>query len=80
MVTYCTDRVIDSYVDVFGNNIDVYEEKCRYCVGWEDCGEWVEYECEDEKSAWDLYYVHEGENARLYDNQYDITYYKGEWY
>lgn len=79
MVTSYTDRVVDSYVDVFGNEIDVYEEVCRYVVGWEECGEWVKHECKNERDAWDLYYAHENDRARLYDNQYGISFYDGEW-
>ena len=79
-----TEKVIDTYTDLFGNEVDVYEEVEKYTV-WYEGAIFAEdseglnthnYDCWEDAFA--LYHAY-GDMIHISDNEYDITYEYGEW-
>lgn len=81
-----TEKVIGFYTDVFGNEIDEYEQDFKYTVhykgaffegdtdGWNECG------YDDWDMAFELYHAIGGKDVYISDNEYGCTFSKGEWY
>lgn len=80
-----TEKVIGFYTDVFGNEIDEYEQTTRYSVwykgtffegdteGWNECG------FDSWEKAKELYNAIGTEDVYITDNEYDCTFSNGEW-
>ena len=77
-------KVIGFYTDVFGNEIDEYEQIHRYTVWYEghlfadDTDGLNEhgYDCWEDAIA--LYHAY-GDMIHIVDNEYDVTFEYGEW-
>lgn len=80
-----TNKVIGFYTDVFGNEIDEYEQTTRYTVWYEgrlfegDTDGYNEHGYDSWEEAIELYYGY-GPMIHIRDNQYGITFAYGEWY
>ena len=79
-----TNKVIGSYVDIFGNEINEYEQIERYTVWYE--GYLFEGDSdglnEHGYDKWEdviALYVAYGDMIRIRDNRYDVTFEYGEW-
>ena len=78
------NKVIDSYIDVFGNEINVYEQIERYTVWYEghlfegDSDGLNEHGYDKWEDAIALYVAY-GDMIRIRDNRYDVTFEYGEW-
>ena len=68
-----TAKVIGFYVDVFGNEIDEYEQIERYTDGINEHGydSW-----EDAIALYNFY----GNMIHIEDNKYGMTFSNGDWY
>lgn len=79
-----TERVIDSYIDVFGNEQDVYEEIERYTVWYEgflfegDTDGFNEHNYDSFDDAMSLYHAY-GDMIHIRDNEYGVSFDYGEW-
>ena len=79
-----TDVVIGFYTDVFGNEIEEYEQKARYTVYYEgtlfdgDSDGINEHDYDKWDDAIALYAIY-GDLIHIRDNQYDVTFAYGEW-
>lgn len=79
-----TNKVIGSYIDVFGNEINVYEQIERYTVWYEghlfegDSDGLNEHGYDKWEDAIALYVAY-GDMIRIRDNRYDVTFEYGEW-
>ena len=79
-----TSKVIGSYIDVFGNEINVYEQIERYTVWYEghlfegDSDGLNEHGYDKWEDAIALYVAY-GDMIRIRDNRYDVTFEYGEW-
>ena len=79
-----TNKVIGSYIDVFGNEINVYEQIERYTVWYEgylfegDFDGLNEHVYDKWEDAIALYVAY-GDMIRIRDNRYDVTFEYGEW-
>ena len=79
-----TNKVIGSYTDVFGNEIDEYEQIERYTVWYEghlfegDSDGLNEHGYDKWEDAIALYVTY-GDMIRIRDNRYDVTFEYGEW-
>lgn len=79
-----TEKVIGFYTDVFGNEIDVYEQKARYTVWYEgylfegDTDGYNEHDTDNWGEAISLYYAY-GDMIHIKDNKYCVSFDYGEW-
>ena len=79
-----TNKVIGSYTDVFGNEINEYEQIERYTVWYEgylfegDSDGLNEHGYDKWEDAIALYVAY-GDMIRIRDNRYDVTFEYGEW-
>ena len=79
-----TDKVIGFYTDVFGNEVDEYEQIERYTVWYEghlfegDSDGLNEHGYDKWEDAIALYVAY-GDMIRIRDNRYDVTFEYGEW-
>ena len=79
-----TDKVIGFYTDVFGNEIDEYEQKARYTVCYEgylfegDTDGLNEHDYDRFEDAIALYDAY-GDMIHIKDNLYDVSFDYGEW-
>ena len=79
-----TDKVIGSYIDVFGNEINEYEQIERYTVWYEghlfegDSDGLNEHGYDKWEDAIALYVAY-GDMIHIKDNRYDVTFDCGEW-
>jgi len=79
-----TNKVIGSYIDVFGNEINEYEQIERYTVWYEgylfegDSDGLNEHGYDKWEDAIALY-VACGDMIHIRDNRYDVTFDYGEW-
>ena len=79
-----TNKVIGSYVDIFGNEINEYEQIERYTVWYEgylfegDSDGLNEHGYDKWEYAIALYVAY-GDMIRIRDNRYDVTFEYGEW-
>lgn len=79
-----TNKVIGSYIDVFGNEINVYEQIERYTVWYEghlfegDSDGLNEHGYDKWEDAIALYVAY-GDIIHIRDNRYDVTFEYGEW-
>ena len=79
-----TAKVIGSYIDVFGNEINEYEQIERYTVWYEghlfegDSDGLNEHGYDKWEDAIALYVAY-GDMIRIRDNRYDVTFEYGEW-
>ena len=79
-----TNKVISSYIDVFGNEINEYEQIERYTVWYEgylfegDSDGLNEHGYDKWEDAIALYVAY-GDMIRIRDNRYDVTFEYGEW-
>lgn len=79
-----TDKVIGFYTDMFGNEIDEYEQIEKYTVGYEghifegDTDGWNEHGYDRLEDAMALYYRY-GDMIQIKDNEYGIIFSHGEW-
>lgn len=79
-----TNKVIGFYTDVFGNEIDVYEQKAKYTVWYEGClfvGDtdgYNEHDIDKWEDAIALYHAY-GDMIHIKDNEYDVSFDYGEW-
>lgn len=78
-----TDKVIGFYTDVFGNEIDEYEQKARYTVCYEgylfegDTDGLNEHDYDRFEDAIALYDAY-GDMIHIKDNLYDVSFDYGE--
>ena len=81
-----TDRVIGFYTDVFGREIDEYEQIERYTVCYK--GHIFDGDTDGyntfKTDSWDdaiRFYNTYGNNTEVYikDNEYDVTFSDGDW-
>lgn len=78
-----TNKVIGSYVDIFGNEINEYEQIERYTVWYEgylfegDSDGLNEHGYDKWEDAIALYVAY-GDMIRIRDNRYDVTFEYGE--
>ena len=79
-----TNKVIGSHIDVFGNEINEYEQIERYTVWYEghlfegDSDGLNEHGYDKWEDAIALYVAY-GDMIRIRDNRYDVTFEYGEW-
>ena len=79
-----TNKVIGSYIDVFGNEINEYEQIERYTVWYVghifegDSNELNEHGYDKWEDAIALYVAY-GDMIHIRDNRYDVTFDYGEW-
>ena len=79
-----TNKVIDFYVDVFGNEIDIYEQKAKYTVWYEgylfdgDSDGYNEHDIYDWDDAIALYNAY-GNMIHIKDNEYGVNFDNGDW-
>ena len=79
-----TSKVIGFYTDVFGNEIDEYEQKAKYTVWYEgylfegDSDGINEYDTDSWEKAIALYYAY-GNMIHIKDNEYGVSFDNGEW-
>lgn len=81
-----TEKVIGFYTDVFGNEIDEYEQIERYTVWYKDCifeGDkdgWNSAGFDNWKDAYSFYQSFGVPfNGYIQDNEYGCTFANGEW-
>lgn len=79
-----TDKVIGFYTDVFGNEIDEYEQIERYTVsyyGYLFEGDTVGYNTHGYDNINDALalYNEYGDMIQIKDNEYDVVFESGEW-
>ena len=80
-----TERVIDTYIDAFGNEIDVYEQQYRYTVFYDgylfygDTEGYNEHGYDSWEDAIALYDCY-GDMIHIRDNKYEVTFQYDEWY
>lgn len=81
-----TEKIVGYYTDVFGNEIDEYEQIERYTVGYEgklfedDTDVWNEHGYDKWEDAIELYNRY-GNIVQILikDNKYDVVFANGEW-
>lgn len=79
-----TNKVIGYYTDVFGNEIDVYEQIERYTVWYkgylfnEDSDGYNEHGYDNLDDAMILYNVY-GDMIHIKDNYYGLCFDNGDW-
>lgn len=79
-----TNKVIDFYTDVFGNEIDVYEQVERYTVWYKgylfdgDTDGYNEHGYDKFEDAITLYDAY-GDMIHIKDNEYGVSFDYGEW-
>lgn len=79
-----TNKVIGFYTDVFGNEIDVYEQKAKYTVWYEgylfdgDSDGYNEHNIDDWDDAIALYDAY-GNMIHIKDNEYGVSFDNGDW-
>lgn len=79
-----TSKVIGFYTDVFGNEIDEYEQIERYTVWYEghlfegDSDGYNEHGYDSWEDAIALYYAY-GDMIHIRDNEYGCSFDYGEW-
>lgn len=79
-----TEKVIGSYTDIFGIEIDEFEQIDRYTVFYEgylfegDSEGYNEHGCDKWEDAIALYYAY-GDMIHIRDNMYGITFDYGDW-
>lgn len=79
-----TNKVIGSYIDVFGNEINEYEQIERYTVWYKgylfegDSDRLNEHGYDKWEDAIALYVAY-GDMIHIRDNRYDVTFEYGEW-
>jgi hypothetical protein len=83
-----TEKVIGFYTDVFGNEIDIYEEIEKYTVCYkgflfegDDEKRWNSRNCDKWEDAKSIYQAYADKENKMYiiDNEYGVTYQDGEW-
>lgn len=79
-----SNKIIGFYTDVFGNEIDEYEQIHRYTVWYEgrlfegDSDGLNEHGYDRWEDAIALYHTY-GDMIHIDDNEYDVTFEYGEW-
>lgn len=79
-----TDKVVGFYTDVFGNEIDEYEQKAKYTVWYEgylfegDTDGYNEHDIDRWEDAIALFHTY-GDMIHIRDNEYDVTFSNGDW-
>lgn len=79
-----TNKVIGSYIDVFGNEINEYEQIERYTVWYEgylfegDSNGYNEIKVDRFEDAIALYNAY-GNLIHIVDNEYGVSYDNGKW-
>lgn len=79
-----TEKIIGYYTDVFGNEIDVYEQKAKYTVWYEgylfvgDTNGYNEHDIDKWEDAIALYHAY-GNMIHIKDNEYGVSFDNGEW-
>lgn len=79
-----TNKVIGFYTDVFGNEIDEYEQKAKYTVWYEgylfdgDTDGYNEHDYDNWEDANALYDAY-GDMIHIRDNEYGVTFEYGNW-
>ena len=81
-----TEKVIGFYTDVFGNEIDEYEQTYKYSVCYKgalfdgDTDGWNEIGFDSWVQAKEIYNMLNGKDVYITDNEYDCTFRDDEWY
>ncbi len=79
-----TEKVIGFYTDVFGNEIDEYEQAERYSIRYfghlfeGDTDGYNEHGVDDWNKALEFYHTYP-DVIEIHDNEYGYTFSKGEW-
>ena len=79
-----TNNVIGFYTDVFGNEINVYEQIERYTVCYKgylfagDSDDYNEHGYDNFEDAIALYHAY-GDMIHIKDNEYGVSFDCGEW-
>ena len=80
-----TSHVVGFYEDIFGNEIDEYEQTERYTLSYEGVlfeGDSEGFNCHDIDSWNDaiaIYDAYPNMRISIIDNLYDVTFVDGEW-
>lgn len=80
-----TEKVVGFYTDVFGNEIDEYEQIERYSVVYkgalfvDDEDGWNKHGVDNLEDAMHIYHAYNGE-IYIRDNQYGCIFENGEWH
>ena len=82
-----TNKVVGFYTDVFGNEIDVYEQKAKYTISYKgyifegDSDGWNSRDEDSWEKAISVYDAYADEENDMYitDNEYGVTFHRGEW-
>lgn len=79
-----TQKVINTYTDVFNNEIDEYEQTTRYTVWYKgylfdgDTNGYNKHNYDKWEDAIALYHTY-GDMIHIKDNLYDVTFEYGDW-
>lgn len=79
-----TNKVIGFYTDVYGNEVNEYEQVKKYTVWYEgyifngDSNGINEHGYDRWEDAVSLYYAY-GDMIHITDNEYDVTFEYGDW-
>lgn len=79
-----TGKVVEFYTDIFGNEIDEYEQTTRYTVWYEgylfdgDSEGYNEHGYDHWEDAVALYYAY-GDMIHIKDNEYGVSFDYGAW-
>ena len=80
-----TEKVIGFYTDVFGNEIDEYEQIEKYSVCYKgalfdgDTDSWNELRFDSWEKAKEIYNMLNGKDVYITDNEYGCTFRDDEW-
>lgn len=80
-----TEKVIGFYTDVFGNEIDEYEQVERYTIFYKgfifegDTDGYNSHRYDTWEDAYSVYQAYP-DMVSIKDNEYDVTFSNGDWY
>lgn len=82
-----TEKVIGFYEDVFGNEVDIYEEITKYTVCYKGClfdgdqaDKWNSVDTDSWTEAKLIYNMIQNQNeVYITDNEYSVTFSHDEW-
>lgn len=78
------EKIVGFYTDVFGNEIDEYEQIERYSIRYEghifegDIEGYNEHGIDKWEEAFDIYNAY-SDIVSIHDNKYGCTFVNGEW-
>ena len=82
-----TDKVIGFYSDIFGNEIDEYEQIEKYSVRYkghifeDDIDGWNTFSTDKWEEAIEFYNAYKNSiDVSIKDNEYDVVFEDGDWH